>query len=97
MANVVQLGNVAFPFSSETPRKNGHQLVAYAPEPPGQVGGCQGQFEVKYRQIPLERAGKNLFGDFRSLQSLVAHFRPERPEFRSIGSGIDLDLLPRGR
>lgn len=86
MAKVIVIGNVAFSLFHfrgkllEEMMAQGHQLVACAPDPPGQDTDRLDQLGVKYRQIPMERAGMNPVRDLRSLKFLVALFRQERPD-----------------
>jgi len=86
MSNVVIIGNVALSIVHfrgkllEDMVSHGHQVVAFAPDLPGQASERLAQLGVRYRQIPMQRAGMNPFRDLQSLRALVVSLCQERPD-----------------
>ena len=86
MSNVVIIGNAALSIVNfrgkllEDMVCNGHQVVAFAPDPPGKASEQLAQLGVKYRQIPMQRVGMNPFRDLQSLKALVVSLCQEKPD-----------------
>lgn len=86
MSSVVIIGNVALAIVHfrgkllEDMVSHGHQVIAFAPDPPGQASDRLARLGVRYRQIPMQRAGMNPFRDLQSLQALIVSLCQERPD-----------------
>jgi glycosyltransferase involved in cell wall biosynthesis len=60
--------------------EHGHEVIACAPDAPPEVRAGLTELRVRYRHIPLARAGLNPWGDLQTLRALRRLFREERPD-----------------
>ncbi|MBK5965874.1 hypothetical protein CCR95_17770 [Thiocystis minor] len=60
--------------------EHGHDVIACAPDAPPDVRTGLTELGVRYRHIPLARAGLNPWGDLQTLRALRRLFREERPD-----------------
>jgi glycosyltransferase involved in cell wall biosynthesis len=60
--------------------ERGHEVIACAPNAPPDVRAGLTELGVRYRHIPLARAGLNPWGDLQTLRALRRLFREERPD-----------------
>lgn len=58
----------------------GHHVVACAPDASEEVRTILAAWGVRYRHVPIDRAGTNLLKDLRTIVSLVRLFRELKPD-----------------
>jgi glycosyltransferase involved in cell wall biosynthesis len=61
-------------------KRNGHEVIAVAPEPEKSVSYLKERLGIEYRQVYMKRTGKNPFQDLRTLFSLVKIMGKEKPD-----------------